>query len=82
MLQKDEENVEKKLLGDSVQDCNYCDCKNHLEKKCMTRKMHEKKENTTNEVYYTQKIEELQKYKSTRKALIVEEDDGDERVKV
>lgn len=48
----------------------------------MTRKMHEKKENTTNEVYYTQKIEELQKYKSTRKALIVEEDDGDERVKV
>ncbi|KAI3723807.1 hypothetical protein L2E82_35565 [Cichorium intybus] len=50
---------EKKLLGDSVYDCNYCFGKNHLAKDYMLRKANEKKERVKDEAYYTKKLEEI-----------------------
>ena len=44
---------EKKLLGDSGCNCNYCHGKNHFSKKCMLHKNNEKKEKDKDEAYYT-----------------------------
>ncbi|KAI3496719.1 hypothetical protein L1887_39092 [Cichorium endivia] len=50
---------EKKLLGDSGYDCNYCYGNNNLAKDCMLKKANEKKERVKDEAYYTKKLEEV-----------------------
>ena len=57
---KDEEK-EKKFLGDSGYDYNYCHGKNHFAKECILRRLNEKKEAEKDEAYYLQKIEDLRK---------------------
>ena len=42
--QMEEVKKEKKFMGDSNYDCNYCHGKNHLSKECMLKRMNEKKE--------------------------------------
>ena len=73
--QKDEEKQEKKLLGDSCCDCNYCHGKNNFAKECMLRRLNEKKEVEKDEAYYPQKIEKLRKKSvwNANPALIVHE---------
>lgn len=45
---------------------------------CVLRKLNEKKVKSKEEAYYTQNIEDLRKYNSTGKALIVAEDESDD----
>ena len=40
-------------------DCHYCNGPNHLANDCMLRKRDEKKNNTKDEAYYVEKLEEL-----------------------
>ena len=47
----DEEKKDKKLLGDSGYDCNYCHDKNHFAKECMLSRMNEKKDTEKDEAY-------------------------------
>lgn len=75
--QTDEDKQEKKLLGDSGYECNYCHGKNHFAKECILRRISEKKEEEKDEYYYLQKIENLRKKTSTdnvKPALIVPEE--------
>lgn len=62
--QKDEVKKEKKLIGDSGYDCNYCHGKKHLAKECMLRRMSEKKDEENDEAYHLRKIEKIRKKKS------------------
>ena len=62
--QKEEEKKEKKVVGDSGYDCNYCHGKNHLAKECMLRRKNEKNEREDEEAYHMQKLEEIRKKKT------------------
>ncbi|XP_052620892.1 uncharacterized protein LOC111877473 [Lactuca sativa] len=84
-FRNDDEKKEKKLLGDSRYDCNYCDGKNHFAKECMLRKQNVKSVKENDKVYYVQKIEELRKKNASNAnpALVVQEgSDDDGRVEV
>ena len=63
--QKEEEKKEKKLIGDSGYDCNYCHDKNHLAKEYMLRWLNEKKEGEDDEAYYLRKLEDIKKKKNS-----------------
>ena len=68
---------DKKLLGDSDYDCNYCHGKNHLAKECILRRMREKKDKEDDKACYLRKIEDLRKKKNVDKAepaLMMQED--------
>lgn len=76
--QKEDEKIEKKLLGDSGYGYNYIHGKNHFSKEGMLRKMNEKKEKSKDKAYYTENIEDLCKSKPTWKALTIAEYDSDD----
>ncbi|XP_052627489.1 uncharacterized protein LOC128134106 [Lactuca sativa] len=74
--QKDDEEKERKLVGDSGYECNYCHGKNHFVKDCMLRKMSKKREGEDDKEYYMRILEEIKIKKSTNvsmNALIVKE---------
>ncbi|XP_023748475.1 uncharacterized protein LOC111896725 [Lactuca sativa] len=77
--QSDEEKMEKKVLGDSGYDCNYCHGKNHFPKECMLRRMNEKKESEKDDAYYPQKIKVLRKRStSNAKSMLIVQEGSDE----
>ena len=47
------------MNGDSGIDCHYCNGANHLANDCMLRKKEEKKNKVKDEVYYSEKLEEV-----------------------
>ncbi|KAI3523847.1 hypothetical protein L1887_02295 [Cichorium endivia] len=67
---------EKKLLGDSGYDCNYCFGKNHLAKDCMLKKANEKKERIKDEAYYTKKLEEVRANTQSLSLIVPNNSDG------